>query len=244
MPICREVINSAITKIPFPPSWELIANRSLFSSTLWMGFAYRSSQLPSCITLAHLCKHIPASPMSGFGSDVLWHSRAATADKANSTANYKSGTTFLLCFHSKQVIWQGRWSPLDTCWDRYYYLGRLLASVEKFFLRKTASVPRKKKTRESNTEWRKRKKCSGARRRVLSKQPTYIFLARKKLWRFPGLRSSTWILLSVLIQFDNSPLISRPKTVDDVTHQDEVVATLKKSLETGNVCSVAKIFER
>lgn len=29
--------------------------------------------------------------------------------------------------------------------------------------------------------------------------------------------------------------ISRPKTVDEVAYQDEVVATLKKSLETGNV---------
>lgn len=29
--------------------------------------------------------------------------------------------------------------------------------------------------------------------------------------------------------------ISRPKTVDDVAHQEEVVRALKKSLDTGNV---------
>ncbi len=33
------------------------------------------------------------------------------------------------------------------------------------------------------------------------------------------------------------PSISRPKTVDDVAHQEEVVRALKKSLDTGNVRS-------
>ena len=31
-------------------------------------------------------------------------------------------------------------------------------------------------------------------------------------------------------------IISRPKTVDDVAHQEDVVSTLKKSIESKNVC--------